>query len=127
MCTPDKIQLQFNNSLAEQTIFKQMKQRLGLLLTSKYLIIEVVFFRPPFRLLPDELKRLITYDSICFPPVVYLYLLQFFCCYHQGDYGGQLKALSNLEQTIRERYFILDDDDVLINAMKSLAIVKSLI
>ncbi|CAC5418861.1 unnamed protein product [Mytilus coruscus] len=74
-----------------------------------------------------ELKPLITDDSLPFPPVVYSYLLQFLCCYHLGDYIGKLNALHDLELTIRERYFVFANDDILLIVNKSLAMVKSLI
>ncbi|XP_071142020.1 protein mab-21-like [Mytilus edulis] len=42
-CTPDRINVDFAYSLAEQTVFKQMKKTLGLMHACKYLILENVF------------------------------------------------------------------------------------
>ncbi|CAG2221770.1 unnamed protein product [Mytilus edulis] len=68
-CSPDMIHLNFTNSLVEQTLFKDMKHRCGLLLTFKNLVIINVCFRHPFCLLPDELMPLIhgknVYSSCC--------------------------------------------------------------
>ncbi|XP_076084391.1 uncharacterized protein LOC143055134 [Mytilus galloprovincialis] len=44
-CNPDRIYVHLANSLAEQTVFKQMKQTLGLMHTFKYLIIEHIYFQ----------------------------------------------------------------------------------
>ncbi|CAG2218920.1 unnamed protein product [Mytilus edulis] len=88
-CTPHMIDLHPANSLAEQTVFKQMKQILGLLLALKHLLIEYVCFRHPFYLLPNELMSLITDVMLHFPPVVYSYVLQFLCCYHLDDKRGK--------------------------------------
>ncbi|CAC5418865.1 unnamed protein product [Mytilus coruscus] len=109
---PDKIYLHIANRLAEQTVFKKIKQRFGLLLAFKHLIVEDVCFRHPFCLLPDELIPLITGYSLYFSPVVYSYLLQFLCCYHLGDYRGKHKALYDFELTIGERLFMFPSLDI---------------
>lgn len=75
-CTPDtcKIYLHRANSLAEQTVFKEMTHKFGLLHAFKYLRIENLCFLYPFDLLPNELTSL-TDDSTCFiPTVVYSYI-----------------------------------------------------
>lgn len=53
--------------------------------------------------LPNEMVPLIVGESLHIPPVVFLYLLQFLCCYHLEDYRGKHNALDNLELTINDR------------------------
>ncbi|XP_071142022.1 uncharacterized protein [Mytilus edulis] len=125
--TPDRIYLNFANSLAEQTIFNQMKQKWGLLYAFKYLMIDAVAFQYPFYLLPDELKSLIVGKYFCIPPVVYSYLLQFLCFYQLGNNRGKHDALHDLELTVRNQYLIRPDKFTLRNIYKSLEIVRSLI
>ncbi|VDI83801.1 Hypothetical predicted protein [Mytilus galloprovincialis] len=126
-CTPDKIYPKLTNSLFEQTVFKDMKHRCGLLLAIKHLIIDDASFRHPFSLLPDELMPLIVELNLLFPPVVYLCLLQFLCCHHLGDKRGKQNSLHGLELTIREQYFILHNDETLITIYAILDIVKALL
>ncbi|CAC5418867.1 unnamed protein product [Mytilus coruscus] len=126
-CTPDKIYLHCTNSLTEQTVFKQMQQKWGLLHAFKYLMIENVCFQYPFCLLPNELISLITGERLRFPPVVYSFLLQLLCCHHLSDYRGKHNALDNLELTIRKRYFIFPNKKIFRIVYKSLEIVRALI
>ncbi|XP_071142027.1 uncharacterized protein [Mytilus edulis] len=128
-CTPDKIYVHTANSLVEQTVFEQMKQRLGLLLAFKHLVIEDVCFQHPFYLLPNELISLVTceHPRLIFPPVVYAYLLQFLCYYHLDDCRGKHNALHNLELTIREQFLIFPSKSMLNRVNESLNLVKSLI
>lgn len=90
-CTPDKIKLYVDNSWAEQTVFQDINQRYGLLLTHKHLIIESICFQYPFNLLPNELTPLINEIVLLIPPVVYCHLLHFLCFYQLGDNRGKLK------------------------------------
>ncbi|XP_063406100.1 uncharacterized protein LOC134690057 [Mytilus trossulus] len=126
-CTPDKIQLQFVNSLAEQTIYNEMNKKFGLLVVHKHLIFERILFWHPFNLLPNELKSLINDDVLPFPPVVYSHLLKFLCFYQLGDNKGKVNALRDLEITVRKRYFILESDAIINIAEKSVEIVKGYI
>ncbi|XP_063400192.1 uncharacterized protein LOC134684813 [Mytilus trossulus] len=126
-CTPDMIYLHSNNSLAEQTVFEQMKQRLGLALAFKHLVIEDVWFQYPFDLLPDELIPLVVNENLPIPPVVYSYLLQFLCCHYLGDKGGKHSTLHDLKLTIKERYFIWEDDYTLKTLTQIFEIVKALL
>ncbi|CAC5373472.1 unnamed protein product [Mytilus coruscus] len=126
-CSPNMIHLKFTNNVVEQTVFKEMKHRYGLLLAIKHLLIEHVYFRYPFCLLPDELIPLIVKKNLLIPPVVYSYLLQFLCFHHLADYKGKQNALHDLELTIRERYFILDNVTTSRLVHVSLDIVKTLL
>ncbi|CAG2192459.1 unnamed protein product [Mytilus edulis] len=126
-CTPDMIYLHLNNSLAEQTVFEQMKQRLGLLLAFKHLIIEDALFQYPFYLLPDELIPLVVKEHLSIPPVVYSYLLQFLCCHYLGDKRGKHTTLHDLGLTIKERYFMWEDYITLKTLTQICEIVKALL
>ncbi|VDI13075.1 Hypothetical predicted protein [Mytilus galloprovincialis] len=80
-CTPDKNKLHSDNDLSEQTIFRKMKDAIGLLSTCKHLLIESVQFHAPFCLLPVELTPVLKlFDEVflMFPPVVYLQILLFY-------------------------------------------------
>lgn len=112
-CTPDKMKLNHANSLAEQTVFKHMTENWWLLHAFKYLFIDNVCFQYPFCLLPYEIISLITDESLYFPPFVYSYLLQCLCCYHLGDVRGKQNALHDLELTIKEGYFIVEQEIIL--------------
>lgn len=108
-CSPDKIKLHSDNSFSEQTIFRKMKDAIGLLSTCQHLLIESVQFHAPFCLLPVELTpvlKLFDEDFLMFPPVVYLKMLQFLCLHHLGDSRGKRNSLRELELTVRELYFI---------------------
>ncbi|CAG2198219.1 unnamed protein product [Mytilus edulis] len=105
--TPDRIYLKYANTLAEQTIFNQIKQKWGLLYAFKYLMIDGVEFLKPFYLLPHELKPLIVDEYCSIPPVVYSYVLKFLCCHQLGYNRGKHDALHDLELTIRNQYLIL--------------------
>ncbi|VDI01960.1 Hypothetical predicted protein [Mytilus galloprovincialis] len=118
--TPNKIYLHVANNLTEQTIFKKMKQRFGLLITFKYLITNFLNFRKPFGLLPNELKPLIRGNRIDFPPVVYANVLSFLCYHHMRDYRKKLNALSDLELTVKERYFVLKTANECLDIAKAL-------
>ncbi|XP_063398382.1 uncharacterized protein LOC134683185 [Mytilus trossulus] len=126
-CTPDMIYLNFKHSLAEQTVFEQMKQRLGFSLAFKHLVIEDVRFQYPFYLLPDELIPLVVNENLSIPPVVYSYLLQFLCCHYLGDKRGKHSTLHDLGLTIKERYFIWEDDETLKKLTQIVEIVKTLL
>lgn len=125
--TLDKIHLEFENSLVEQTVFKESKHKYGLLLAIKHMTIVDVFFKHPFYLLPDELKPSIFHQIFIIPPVVYSYLLQFLCYHHLGNYRGKQNALHDLDLTISERYFILDNGRILKTVNASLDIVNALL
>lgn len=86
------IHLNVANSLVEQTGFKELKHRYGVLLGMKHLFIDYVGFRHPFSLLPDELMPLIVKQSLNIPPDVYSYLLQLLCSHYMylGDYRGNI-------------------------------------
>ncbi|CAG2187998.1 EXOC3 [Mytilus edulis] len=58
-CTPDKILLHLDKTFKDQTYFQQMRKSVGFLSTCKHLVVENVWFRPPFTLLPVELTPLI--------------------------------------------------------------------
>ncbi|VDI01962.1 Hypothetical predicted protein [Mytilus galloprovincialis] len=124
---PDKIHLKYANSLADQTVFNQIKQKWGLLYAFKYLMIEPVRFRYPFYLLPHELKPLKVDEYCSIPPVVYSYLLQFLCCHQLGYNRGKHDALHDLELTVRNQYLIMPIKFTFRNIYKSLEIVRSLI
>ncbi|CAC5418863.1 unnamed protein product [Mytilus coruscus] len=124
--TLDKIYIHVANNLTEQTIFKKMKQRFGLLITFKYLIIGFLNFKNPFGLLPNELKSLIRGNRIDFPPVVYSYVLSCLCYHHMRDYRKKLNALSDLELTVKERYFVFPSAILLKTAKECLDIAKAL-
>lgn len=126
-CTPNMVRLNFTNSLVEQNVFKEMKHRCELLLAMKHLIIENLYFRYQFCLLPEELIPLIVEERLLIPPVVYSYLQQFLCCHHLGNYTGKQNGLHDLELTIREQYFILDNILTLRIVHASLDIVKALL
>ncbi|VDI01961.1 Hypothetical predicted protein [Mytilus galloprovincialis] len=126
-CTSDMIYASLTNSLAEQTVFKEIKHRYGLLNAMKYLIIYTVSFRTPFCLLPDELKPFIAKQRLSFPPVVFSYLLQFLCFYQLGDDRGKHNALHDLELTIRKRFFIFPNRANLRKVHKCLEIVRALL
>lgn len=126
LCTPDKVYVNAANNFTEQTIFRTMKERLGLLMTFKYLIISFLNFRNPFCLLPNELKPLIDCHRIDFPLVVYSYVLSFLCYHHIGDYRGKLNTLCDLELKVKERYFVFPSNVFLNTANKCLDIAKAL-
>lgn len=109
-CTPDKIMLNVGKNLAEQTYFQRAKKAVGLLSTSKHLVIYSVPFVKPFSLLPLELTPLILltdYYLCVIPSVVYLNMLSFLCLHHLRDHRGKRTTRRDLELTIRERYFIV--------------------
>lgn len=124
---PDMIHLRFVKKLGSADWFYRNENQMWFLLAMKHLIIENVCFQFPFSLLPDELKPLIDRYFICIPPVVYLYLLQFLCFYHLGDNRGKNNALHDLELTVKEQYFIVNNVTMLGIVHSSLHIVKALL
>ncbi|XP_052097275.1 uncharacterized protein LOC127732234 [Mytilus californianus] len=88
-CNQNMIHLNFIHSLVEQTVFKEMKLRYGLLIAIKHLIIDKVFFRHPFCLLPDELIPFIVDKMLWIHPVMYMNLLECLCYHHLGDCRGK--------------------------------------
>ncbi|VDI01675.1 cyclic GMP-AMP synthase [Mytilus galloprovincialis] len=127
-CTPDKILLHLDKTFKDQTYFQQMRKSVGFLSTCKHLVVENVWFRPPFTLLPVELTPLI--ESVVhakfIPAVVYLNSLTFLCSYHLEDIRGLHTALRNLELTIRDKYFIIPNEPNLKIANQCLYLVKNM-
>ncbi|VDI59936.1 Hypothetical predicted protein [Mytilus galloprovincialis] len=98
--SPEKIHLHPANSLAEQTVFNEMKQKCGLINALKHLVIDNVYFRYPYSLLPDELGHF-KFDREVIPisPDEYSYFLQILCCVQLGDDRGAQNALHDFELT----------------------------
>lgn len=84
----------------------------------------------PFHFLPTEFVPLIGKTHTIrmrFPLVVYLNVLLYFCLHHLGDNNGKIIALQDLELTISERYFIINNKEQLKTANQCLSIAKSII
>lgn len=129
-CTTDKILISLSNNIEEQTVLQKLNQTLGLSLTCKYLIIGDVNMKKTFHLLPTELAPLISekIDAVTsFPPVVYLNVLNYFCLHHLEDCSSKMVALRDLELTVREKYFIIENKEQLTTANQCIDIAKNMI
>lgn len=126
-CTLDKILLQRDNSLAEQTVFQEMKQKYGLMIAHKHVLYEYICFREPFSLLPSELTPITNELAVLIPPVFYCHLLKFLCFYQLGDNRGKIDAINDMDQTIRRRKLVILNEPMLEKVKKIFIIVKNLL
>lgn len=100
--SPNKILLHSANSLAEQTVFNEMKQKCGLFNAFKHLVNGNVCFPYPYSLLPDEMEHLtfkirVDREVLSLSPDDYWYFLQILCCYQVGDDRAAEKATHDFE------------------------------
>ena len=77
----------------------------------KLLLVRTVDFAEQSTLIPEKLELEVVNDSHNIPPVVYSHLLRFLCYYHLNNINQCYNALADLQLTISEDYFILDNEE----------------
>jgi hypothetical protein len=77
----------------------------------KLLLVRYVTFSPHSTLIPEELKLEVVHNFHYYlTPVVYSHFLRCLCYYHLNNVNQCYSALADLQLTISEDYFILNND-----------------
>jgi lipoprotein NlpI len=74
-------------------------------------ILKDVNFIQQSTLIPEELELEVAHIPSILTPVVYSHFLRFLCHYHLNNVNQCYSALADLQLTISEDYFILDNVD----------------
>jgi hypothetical protein len=107
-CTTEKVYRQRNLS-SEQCEFIKTIQSTSITRVLKLLLVRCIYFIPQSTLIPEELELEVVNTGHFLPPVVYSHFIRFLCNYHLNNVNQYLSALVDLQLTISEDYFILDN------------------
>jgi tetratricopeptide (TPR) repeat protein len=107
-CTPEKFFYQENYLSSEHCalIKTRMIQSMSITRVLKLLLISYVYFIPQSTLIPEELELEVVNGSHSLPSVVYSHFIRFLCYYHLNNVNQCYDALTDLQLTISEDYFI---------------------
>ena len=109
-CTPEKVYCQQNLSNEHRALIKiKTMQSISITRVLKLLLVSFVQFIPQSTLIPEELELEVAHISHILPPVVYSHFLSFLCHYHLNNVNQCYSALADLQLTIFEDYFILNN------------------
>jgi hypothetical protein len=110
-CTTEKVYTQQQNLSNEQYALIKTKtiQNISIIRVLKLLLVRSVQFIPQSTLIPDELELEVVNVDHYLTSVVYSHFLRFLCHYHLNNINQCNNALTDLELTISEDYFISDN------------------
>jgi tetratricopeptide (TPR) repeat protein len=106
-CTTEKVYYQENLSNEQYALIKTKTiQSMSITRVLKLLFARVVEFKRQSTLFPEELELEVVNGGHYLPPVVYSHFLRFLCYYHLNNVNLCRNALTDLQLTISEDYFI---------------------
>ena len=110
-CTPEKFFYQENYLSSEQCalIKTRMIQSMSITRVLKLLLIRYDDFITQSTLIPEELELEVGNGCHSLPPVVCSHFIRFLCYYHLNNVTQCLSVLADLQLTISEDYFILNN------------------
>ena len=109
-CTPEKVYYEENLSNEHYTLIKTKTiQSMIITRVLKLLLVRTVHFIPQSTLIPEELELEVAHFPYILSPVVYSHFLSFLCHYHLNNVNQCYSALADLQLTISEDYFILNN------------------
>jgi tetratricopeptide (TPR) repeat protein len=111
-CTPEKVYYQENLSSEQYALIKTKTiQSMSIIRVLKLLLVRLGNFKRQSTLIPEELELEVVNDTHVLSPVVYSHFLRFLCYYHLNNVNLCYSALADLQLTISEDYFILDNEE----------------
>ena len=111
-CTTEKVFTQKNLSSEQYALIKTKTiQSMSIIRVLKLLKVRLVYFKRQSTLIPEELELEVVNGGHYLPPVVYSHFLCFLCYYHLNNVNQCYNALTDLQLTISEDYFISDNKE----------------
>ena len=109
-CTTEKVYYEENLSNEQYALIKTKTiQSMSITRVLKLLLVRTVDFAQQSTLIPEELELEVVNGLHHLPPVVYSHFMCFLCHYHLNNVNQCHSALADLQQTISEDYFILNN------------------
>jgi tetratricopeptide (TPR) repeat protein len=109
-CTTEKFFYQKNLSNEQCALIKTRTiQSMSITRVLKLLLVRCVEFAQESTLIPEELELKVGNGGHSLPPVVYSHFIRFLCYYHLNNVTRCLSVLADLQITISEDYFILNN------------------
>ena len=106
-CTTEKVYCQLDLSNEQYALIKTRTiQSISITRVLKLLLVRYVWFTPQSTLIPEELELDVVNGYHYLPPVVYSHFLRFLCHYHLNNVNQCCNAISDLQLTLSEDYFI---------------------
>ena len=109
-CTTEKVYHQIKLSSEQYALIKTKTiQSMSITRVLKLLLVKIVGLARHSTLIPEELELEVANRVYSLPPVVYSHFLRFLCYYHLNNVNLCYNALVDLQLTISEDYFILNN------------------
>ena len=109
-CTTEKVYYEENLSNEQYALIKtKTPQSISITRVLKLFLVRYVNFTRQSTLTPEELELEVVNGLHHLPPVAYSHFMCFLCHYHLNNVNQCHSALVDLQQTISEDYFILNN------------------
>jgi tetratricopeptide (TPR) repeat protein len=109
-CTTEKVYYEENLSNEQYALIKtKTPQSISITRVLKLFLVRYVNFTRQSTLIPEELELEVVNGLHHLPPVAYSHFMCFLCHYHLNNVNQCHSALVDLQQTISEDYFILNN------------------
>ena len=111
-CTTEKVYYQKNLSREQYALIKNKTiHSMSIIRVLKLLLVRLGYFKRQSTLIPEELELEVVNNRHVLSPVAYSHFLRFLCYYHLNNVNLCYNALADLQLTISEDYFILDNEE----------------